>query len=280
LIHAPFWLDGSLPPASLEVAHVVTALFLVYFAALIHYLNSTARLTLAKYRPLLDANKLEYATLEYTFTRIPRRIGLLAALRRPIGAASFLSSPVSWGVTPTSSAPATASAVIQATVIMILLTYWAAQVIRQGRTIDRIHRTTTRLNIFRRDPLYAFSALTLRSALGLLLFAYAYPLSVAYLGLPPLSPVDVATAGAAIAISLTIFILPLFSMHSRLVDEKHRLALLMRTSDIPASSTGLIDSLTEAASLASTRLAEQLRLSPPSATSWQRSLLGPGGPRP
>jgi hypothetical protein len=108
---------------------------------------------------------------------------------------------------------------------MILLTYWAAQVIRQCRTIDRIHRTTTRLNIFRRDPLYAFSALTLRSALGLLLFAYAYPLSVAYLGLPPLSPVDVATAGAAIAISLTIFILPLFSMHSRLVDEKHRLLI-------------------------------------------------------
>ena len=110
-------------------------------------------------------------------------------------------------------------------VVMILATYWAMQVIRQGRTVDRIHRTTTRLNIFRRDPVYAFSALTLRAALGLLLFAYSYPLSVTYLGLPPLSAFDVATLGAAIAISLAIFILPLYRMHRRLGDEKQRLLL-------------------------------------------------------
>jgi len=226
LIHAPFWLDGSLPPGSIEVAQVIAALFLVYFAALIHYLNTTARGALANYRPLLDVKEREYATLEYTLTTIPRRVGLVATfLGALLGAASFFSSPDSWGVSPNSSVLATTSALLQAMVVMILATYWAVQVIRQGRTVDRIHRTTTRLNIFRRDPVYAFSALTLRAALGLLLFAYSYPLSVTYLGLPPLSAFDVATLGAAIAISLAIFILPLYRMHRRLGDEKQRLLL-------------------------------------------------------
>ncbi|HLF36805.1 MAG TPA: hypothetical protein VI520_02605, partial [Anaerolineales bacterium] len=214
LIHVPLWLDGSLPPGSIEVAQVIAALFLVYFAALIHYLNTTARGALANYRPLLDVKEREYATLEYTLTTIPSRVGLVATLLGALlGAASFFSSPESWGVSPNSSILATTSALLQAMVVVILVTYWAMQVIRQGRTVDRIHRTTTRLNIFRRDPVYAFSALTLRAALGTLLFAYSYPLSVIYLGLPPLSPIDVASLGAAIAISLAIFILPLYRMH-------------------------------------------------------------------
>jgi hypothetical protein len=45
------------------------------------------------------------------------------------------------------------------------------------------------------------------------------------LGLPPLSAIDVAALGGAIAISLAIFILPLYRMHRRLGDEKQRLLL-------------------------------------------------------
>jgi len=48
---------------------------------------------------------------------------------------------------------------------------------------------------------------------------------VIYLGLPPLSAIDVFTLGAAMAISLAIFILPLYRMHRRLGDEKQRLLL-------------------------------------------------------
>ena len=176
LIHAPLWLDGSLPPGSIEIAQVIAALFLVYIAALIHYLNTTARGALANYRPLLDLKEREYATLEYTLTTIPRRVGLVATfLGALLGSASFFSSPESWGVSPNSSMLTTTSSLLQAVVVMILVTHWAIQVIRQGRTVDRVHRTTTRLNIFRRGAVYAFSALTLRAALGLLLFAYSYP---------------------------------------------------------------------------------------------------------
>ena len=226
LLHIQLWLDGSLPPWSIEVAQLLAALFLVYFAPLIHYLNTTARGALANYRPLLDVKEREYATLEYTLTRIPRRVGLAATfLGSVIGAASFFSSPESWGVTPNSSVLATTSALIGAMVVLFGLTYWAVQVIRQGRTVDDIHRMTTRLNIFRRDPVYAFSALTLRSAIGLLLFAYSYPILAFYVGLPPLSAIDAAAVGAAIAISLAIFILPLSRMHRLLADEKHRLLL-------------------------------------------------------
>jgi hypothetical protein len=226
LLHFQLWLDGSLPPGSIEVAQLVAALFLVYFVALIHYLNTTARGALANYRPLLDVEDREYATLEYTLTRIPRRVGLIATfLGSVIGAANFFSSPESWGVTSNSSVLATASTLIQAMVVYVGVTYWGVQVIRQARTVDRIHRMTTRLNIFRRDPVYAFSALTLRSAIGLLLFAYSYPILAFYVGLPPLSAIDVAALGAAIAMSLAIFILPLSRMHRLLAGEKRRLLL-------------------------------------------------------
>lgn len=222
--HIPFWLDGSVAPGSIEFGEFVAAFFIIYFAALIYYLNTAARGALARYRPLLDLDAHDYAILEYTLTRTPRRTGLLATLLGIIlGAASYFPAPGSWGVGPDSSVLAQTAGLLEAMGIQVGVTYWLVHVIRQARTVDRIHGMTTRINIFRLDPVYAFSTLTLRSSLGLLFAAYLYPILAFYFGLPPLSTVDLAMIAVAIVVSLVIFILPLSRMHQRLVNEKGHL---------------------------------------------------------
>ena len=226
LIHAAVWLDGSLPPGSVDTLLIVYGLVPVYFLALSHYMNATARQALAKYRPLLDVSDHVYAALEYNLTKVPRRIGILAAvIGALIGAASFIPDPASWGVVAGAAALQTALGLLDAIFTQVVVSYWIAQVIRQARAIDRAHRLTPGINILRRDPIYAFSALTLRSALGLVLAIYAYLLGTVYLGLPAPNPVDMAGISLAAAIALAIFVLPLRRMHRLLTEEKHRLLL-------------------------------------------------------
>jgi len=224
LMHLLRWLDGSLPPGSLEVNQLTLGIYPVYFFALIHYLNSAARRALANYRPLLDLKEPDYASLEYTLTRMPRRIGLLAiAVGAFLSATSFFSSPESWGVEPTFPYLSRGLVFIGAFTVQLAATYWIFQVIRQARTIDRIHQSTKRLNIFRRDPVYAFSSLTLRSSLGLLLPVYTYLFLTYSLGVTATpSAFNAAAMGVAVALSLAIFFVPLSRMHGRLVDAKHR----------------------------------------------------------
>ena len=226
LFHAAVWLEGSLPPGSVDTLLLVYALVPVYFLAFSHYLNATARQALAKYRPLLDVSDHEYAALEYGLTKVPRRIGLLAVvLGVLIGAANFLPAPESWGVMAGASSLQTALGLLDTIFVQVVGLYWFAQVIRQARAIDRVHRLTPRINLFRRDPIYAFSALTLRSALGLVLFTYAYLLGTVYLGLPDPNVLDMVTMSLGGAIALAIFVLPLWRMHRLLGEEKRRLLL-------------------------------------------------------
>jgi len=226
LIHAALWLEGSLPPGSVDTLLIVYGLVPVYFLALSHYLNATARRALAKYRPLLDVSDHEYAALEYNLTKVPRRIGIFAVvIGALIGAASFIPDPASWGIVDGASALQTALGLLDAIFVQVVAFYWVAQVIRQARAIDRVHRLTPGINLFRRDPIYAFSTLTLRSALGLVLGIYAYLLGTVYLGLPAPNVIDMATMSLGGAIALAIFVLPLWRMHRLLAEEKRRLLL-------------------------------------------------------
>jgi len=227
LMHIPRWLDASLPRGSFEVNQSTLAIGTVYFFAFIHYLNTSSRRALANYRPLLHVKAAEYASYDYTLSRMPSRLGYFTVLLgAALGGLSFIPDPESWGVQPTFSALSMTSSLLGALCAMIGATYWMVQVIRQARTIDRIHRITKRVNLFHRDPVYSFSILTLRSAIGLLLFVYSYLFIALYLGLAAIpNAVDAAVMGVAIAVALAIFFLPLSRMHGLLGAEKKRLLL-------------------------------------------------------
>lgn len=222
LFHIPLWSDGSLTPGILDSTQLIAAVVPAYILGLIHYLNATARKALASYRPLLDLGDQEYASMQYRLTHVPRRLGSLSLLLGGfIGALSFFSSPADWGVKPTFSIPSQGTLLFSALAAQIAVVYWIIQVVRQARIIDLIHKITKRLDIFRRDPVYSFSSLTLRSAVGLLFALYSYLFIALYLGLAPMpTTIDWIGMGIAVAIALAIFFLPLNRMHGLLAEEK------------------------------------------------------------
>jgi hypothetical protein len=223
--HIVRWFDGSLSPGSFQVIPVVEAPFAVYFFALIHYLNSASRRALATFRPVLHVTDEESLQLEYVLNTIPRWTGILAVLAGAfLGFTSVYLRPESWGVSAAPSLGLTALITTMANVGAIL---WVAHTIRQLRGVDRIHLMPKNINPFHREPLYAFSALTLPTAIGGLLPVYIYLFLAYYLGvlgpLPYPSAFEAAGFGLVIVLALAAFILPLFSMHRRLAQEKARL---------------------------------------------------------
>lgn len=223
--HIVRWVDGSLPPGSVQVLPIVEAPLAVYFFALIHYLNSISRRALATFRPILDVTDEESIQLEYDLNTTPRWVGILAVLTGALlGITSVYGSPGSWGVSLAPSLGFTALIAVVANVGSVL---WALHTIRQLRAVDRILRMPKDINPFHREPLYAFSALTLPTAIGALVPFYIYLLLTYYLGIlgplrfPP--ALEAAGVGLVIVLALAAFVLPLSSMHHRLAQAKARL---------------------------------------------------------
>src|SRR5690606_22595024 len=86
----------------------------------------------------------------------------------------------------------------------------------------RIHRTVTRVDLFQRDPLFAFSVLTARTGVGYLL---AFSVGVApRTGAAVYSIVTALIAhNILIPLAIAAFILPLWRISRMLAAEKRRL---------------------------------------------------------
>jgi hypothetical protein len=91
---------------------------------------------------------------------------------------------------------------------------------RQLRRVSQIHASAPAISLFQTEPLYAFSQLTARTGIGVLLFA-----SYSNIVDPPSAtqPVSILLTGAMLTVAAAAFILPLLGMHNRLVLEKLRL---------------------------------------------------------
>lgn len=220
LIH---WYDGSYPPGVFYPFHLVLTGTIPYTLALIHYLDKRAESALLKFRPALDVTDSEYAELRYQLTTLPQRQTVMASLigvgiaaltlslapeewRRP---AAFLTSNFSMGFN-----------IFLTAVMWWIVGTFAYHTVHQLRLVSRIYASYTRVNLFRLIPLYAFSDLSARTTLGLLLPLYAW-----YAVLPDTfaRPGNVISAVVTNVIAGIIFIWPLLGIHRLLADEKGRL---------------------------------------------------------
>lgn len=203
---------------------------LVYYAVLpfgslglMHALDRTAGRALQALQPLLGVADAEIEAMRYELTVAPARpaalLTLLAFAQTPIG---YIMDPVGTGIV---GYPARALLFRWAweslvTAVLLVLIF---HTIRQLRRIDRVHRGIARVNVFDQGPLYAFSEVTSRTALGLILL-----LAPGLLLIPPGADVPVLAMTAVwyalvVAIAAAAFFLPLRGVHARLVDEKRRL---------------------------------------------------------
>ncbi len=218
------WLDGSLPVGQIDPLSIAAADF-VYLAVLLHYLKQAAGSALDRFRPVLDADEKEVARLRYELTTLPRRDALWATgAVLALAALNLALNPRAPTRVPGASS---SSRIFDSLVLLLNLAFLAPlvlQTLRQLALVNRIHAAIPRVDLFQAHPLYAFSGLTGRIALGYILLA---DLSLTFLlifsGEESLDPVAVAIMALMIPLALVTFALPLLGMHRRMVEEKERL---------------------------------------------------------
>jgi len=222
------WFEGSEQVGVFNLARVIETPIVIYFLGLMHYLNKTAGQSMDAFRPALAVEEMEVARLRYELTVLPRSAGLAAAVVGLVaGPISVSRGPASWGIQPGSSAVVVGYVILTAIASMSFVTAFLLHTVRQLRLVNRIHQMAININLFERMPVYAFSALTARTGIGIIILFYYYLYTFFVLRIfgtgYTASPIDIAFAVILLLLAVACFILPLNGMHQQLVKEKLRI---------------------------------------------------------
>ncbi len=216
------WLSGR-PVGEFQVEQVEWAGALVGSIALIKYLDGVARASLDDFAPALEVSQDTLAHLEFELTSMPAGpVFLLLILGLLRTAEGFVFEPGSEGIVGLPPLPVAIRAPLEAltTTVLLVLIY---HTVHQLRLVVQIHAMPARVNLFRPAPLYAFSTLTSRTAIGLV------PLVIPFGGTfsRASTPLEYLTAsivtGLILVVAALAFSVPLVGMHRRMTAEKKRL---------------------------------------------------------
>jgi hypothetical protein len=207
------WLDGRQPPGAFDPMPPPFLLWVVGILALHQYLDGYARQALARFRPLLQVDPAEYERLEYELTVIPARYALFGALFWT-GLAILvvvLYYPVVYPTIPTWE--------IAVSVLSFLVGGTFLQHLRyQLNTVRSIYGRISQVDLYNLEPLFAFSNLTVRAAIGVTLLQYAIIVLLPEGSRPAL----VLPVAALTVVAVAVFVWPLAGVHRMLAEEKSR----------------------------------------------------------
>lgn len=211
---------AALAGEPLASARLAYALIPAYVLGLIRHLDRTAVRALHELRPALPDDDALVAAFHRRLTTMPARPTLLVTLLfLAIAVADAIAEPVARGVAGLEPAAAVARVAVDAVGIVALgILLWHS--LHQGSAIADVQRHAERVDLFRPGPLYAFSAVTLRTGIGLL--------AVPAFGILT-DPAGWRGAGSAIFIVVTLllasaaFALPLATMRRRILDARARM---------------------------------------------------------
>jgi hypothetical protein len=223
VVSALNWVAGLSPPGTIDRDSAAFVLVGIYLLGLLHYLNHVAASKMESFRPALDLDGGEFERLRYELTTLPARQGALVGLAGlAFVAFGIMSDPFAAGAAGVGSLH---PAVVVARIAVIGFNFAVGgmlfyHTIRQLRLVSQIHALASRIDLFEPAPLYAFSNLTVRTGIGLVLIAaYGFVLE------PSINAVTVASNALVFALATAAFVLPLRGMHQRLLLEKERLQL-------------------------------------------------------
>jgi hypothetical protein len=222
------WQVGALPFGTLNAFQAWLAFEIPLVAAIIHYLDRMSAHALAAMRPTLAVSDAEYTSLEYQLTHLPARSTLIFSL---IGGAA---GPVVvfLGLTTGGLGPFEQGSQVNlhplsiGYVLLIFALTWLMygvlflHTIHQLRLISDIYDKHAQINLYNLGPLYAFSGITARTAIALVLMNVIWNLTA-----PFLSEVGIsfATGLFFVTFGFSTFVVPLLGIHNRLVQQKERL---------------------------------------------------------
>lgn len=233
LFTAGRWLSGYQAAGGVALPSPVL-IWDVSVLALHQYLDRYALSALASFNKALGVSDIQLEQLGRRLTIMPLRLELvgaaiwcvLAAFLAWLQLGSFLVYFPPWEIVVTIAGFAIGGA-------------FFVHVIYQLRLVSRIHASARTIDLFDAEPLYSFSRLTVRTAIGILLAQYLVLLSL---------PVEIRSGTilipqAALAVlAVVVFIWPLWGMHRRLVANKERIE-----GDINALLKQSVEELTRSA---------------------------------
>lgn len=220
--HAIVWATGRVPFGVFQPTISVGVAYGPFLLAVLAAANFVSKQSLAAFWPATGWPEADRPGWEAAFVNTPGPWGWVSlAIGIPLAIGSFLSAPTSsFGVGDDRLV------LFVAYLPALILGYTMApaafiHTVRQLRLVARIHREATQIDPFDRGPVYAFSRLTVLTGLGYVLVGY-YSLTV-----NGAFSAGNLLAGAALAASIIVgvvtFVVPLWGIHERLVDEKANL---------------------------------------------------------
>ena len=221
IVHILAWMDGWIPAYTFHPILLIFPLWQWLPLAIMTYVDSVSIQAMSTFRPLLDVEENELDKLKYQFTTMPSRGVIL--------------SSVTWGVLYVILNYLTYDTIYVAygldnflsIVIMIegLIAFLTGSAIyyhslRQLSLIDHTVKLAKQFNMFRLDPVYAFSRVT--SLIGV---AWMIMLSLTLLLFPIqlASGLLIAILILQVALAVAAFVLPLWFVHRRLASGKLKL---------------------------------------------------------
>ncbi len=213
------WRDRAYPVGTIFPFHVVFTALGVYAVALMDYLDRVASRAMRNYRSVFKGGEREFDDLHYQLTHVPFRSALLASLTG-VGLAAVLAAG---GLSSARELKLLTSPLSQFVDGLLFLFQWWAwgaliyHTIRQLRLVSVIYTRFTLLDLFNQGPLYAFSRLAARTALGLVLLNFAVDAT----GPGALSrPGSLGLTFLLVVMALVTFFWPLRGVHRLLEAEK------------------------------------------------------------
>lgn len=213
------WNDGVYQTGILNVSDLVMSATGIFFIALIQYLDQWAGKKLELFRNSMTATEQEFDALAYQLSTLPPVPALIASLiTLSFGAATFLLSPDSYGflnlnLSSLSGGLQLINFLFSWFVFGVLCFHAYRQLYLGSQAISKY----IPINLFNLDPIYAFAGLTLRTALGWLIMAYAWALTTPHLlG----NIIIIGTILFMQVVAILTFVLPLLNAHSRIVNKK------------------------------------------------------------
>jgi len=221
LVHVFAWVDGWLPAYQFSRFALMFPMWLWGPLAIMTYLNSVSLEALANFRPLIDIPDDTMRRLQYEFTTMPARAVLLSSVLWTIVYVVFTvlaldSMYAAYGF----GRLAEAANVVRGWISFFIGSALYYHTIRQLRLVNRTVRMVKQFDLFQLEPVYAFSALTSRTAVSWVIL-----ISLTLLTAPiQAAPVPTfALLVAQLVLAIAAFVLPLRIVNSRLVAEKRRL---------------------------------------------------------
>lgn len=226
--HGILWVSGQVPLGSIQPLIAVGLFYAPYTLAAIAYINHSSGRALAAFWPATGWPDDQRDEWRWRLAFSPARVDvpvLLLTLGVTI-IAFFSASPEVIGAGSERTAlfvaylPTAATGYAMAGLALVHTTH-------QLRLVSRIHREATAIDPFDRVSLYAFSSLTVRTGLAYALSGFY---TLAFNGSFQAGNVlAIAVLAAVFAAAVACFVLPLWGLHDRLVDEKEILVREVET---------------------------------------------------